>query len=71
MRALDFMTKMVLPPLKEHLRTGGETLRYDPLTNEFGVSSPDGFLVTYFKPDPAEHGLASNILYFIQECAKP
>ena len=38
--------------------------RYDPTTEEFGVKMADGTPRTYFKPDPAQHGYATNRDYF-------
>jgi len=39
-------------------------VRYDPATEEFGVKMADGTPRTYFKPDPAQHGYATNRDYF-------
>ncbi len=44
------------------------TCRYDPDTNEYGVLSADGRLLTYFKPKTAIHRLASNEYYFHHNC---
>lgn len=48
----------------------GDYIRYNDVTGEFGVLSARNVIRTYFIPDPADHGLASNLDYFRQECAK-
>jgi pyocin large subunit-like protein len=65
----------LLGPLDRHTtaecyRSGGAVLRYNAFTEEFGVVGPHGFVLTYFKPDPVVHGLASNYAYFLAECQK-
>jgi pyocin large subunit-like protein len=37
---------------------------YDPATNAFGVMDKCGTPRTYYKPDPAKHGHATNLDYF-------
>jgi hypothetical protein len=66
----EFLGSPLQPGVLEHKRSGGDTVRFNPATNEFGVMSLSGFIRTYFKPDPAEHGLASNKDYYIRECSK-
>jgi hypothetical protein len=39
-------------------------VRYDYADQSFGVLSADNYLLTYFKPDPAEHGRSTNRAYF-------
>jgi filamentous hemagglutinin len=70
LKALDFVTKAATKTMMECRRSLGDIIRYDTSTGEFGVYSNDGYLRSYFKPDPAKHGLASNLLYFQQECSK-
>ena len=45
-----------------------EIVRYDVTTTEFGVLTASGHIKTYFTPDPAEHGEATNLDYFNGEC---
>ncbi len=45
-------------------RTNGDIVRYNPLTNTFGVLAANGFPRTFFKPDPAVHGFPTNLDYF-------
>ena len=40
---------------------------YDPTTNTFGAYGPDGITRSYFKPNPAEHGLPSNWDYRVDQ----
>jgi hypothetical protein len=49
---------------------GGDVLRFDTVTEEFGILSARGTIRTYFRPDPMIHGLATNLAYFLQECAR-
>ncbi|HTC93412.1 MAG TPA: RHS repeat-associated core domain-containing protein [Terriglobales bacterium] len=44
--------------------SNGDIVRYNPATEEFGVARADGTIRTYFKPDPAVHGLPTNLDYF-------
>lgn len=71
LKALMFLTEVAKASTNDCTRTGGEAIRYDSVTQEFGVFSPDGFLVTYFKPDPAIHKRPTNLAYFQDECNQP
>jgi RHS repeat-associated protein len=46
------------------VRPNGDIVRYDPSSNIFGVMDSAGAPRTYFKPDPAQHGLPTNLDYF-------
>jgi hypothetical protein len=48
----------------QKVRPNGDIVRYDPATEAYGVVTPDGTIRTYFKPDPKEHGLRTNLDYF-------
>lgn len=39
----------------------GDVLLYNPSTNIFAVKTANGVPRTMFKPDPLEHGFATNI----------
>ena len=39
-------------------------VRYDYFSQAFGVLDADGHILTYYKPDPAEHGRSTNRVYF-------
>ncbi len=47
--------------------SNGDVLRYSEGTEEFGVLR-GGYIVTYFTPDPSEHGMPSNLEYFRNAC---
>lgn len=47
-KAQDLMSGR--PGVKTYAKSNGDTLYYDPATNEFGVKSSDGVIRTYFKP---------------------
>jgi len=48
----------------ESIRGNGDRVRYDPATEEFGVLAKNGRIKSYFRPDPAVHGLKTNLHYF-------
>jgi pyocin large subunit-like protein len=48
----------------EGRRKNGDVVRFDQVTNEFGILSSDRHIVSYFKPDLRTHGKASNLEYF-------
>lgn len=68
--ALDYVLKahefLHRPPrgTLTRVRQNGDIVRYDPNTNTIGVMTKEGAPRTFFKPDPAKHGLASNLDYF-------
>lgn len=75
----NFMTRPIIPPMREHLRANGMRVRYDPSTDEFGVLYTWGYVATYFKPIPAPnipvnqrtremHGYRTNMQYFTAQC---
>ena len=43
----------------------GRTVRFDPATDEFAVLSPDGWIMTYFKP---KSNAVSALSYFKRQC---
>lgn len=56
------------PSTLECTRAGGDTVRFDCKTDEYGVRDAQGFIRTYFRPDPSRHGLSSNFHYLCREC---
>ncbi len=48
-------------------RANGDVVRFDPATDYFGVMTQNGTPRTFFKPDPAQHGYASNLDYFLAQ----
>ena len=48
----------------ERVRPNGDVVRFDPSTDAFGVVSQDGTIRTFYRPDPAVHGRATNLEYF-------
>ncbi len=51
-------------------RGNGDLLRYNDRTEEFSNMSREGYIVTYFRPDPDVHGQPSNLAYFYAECGR-
>jgi filamentous hemagglutinin family protein len=46
------------------VRSNGDTVLFDPLTDTFAIKSVSGGPRTMFKPDPANHGYPTNLDYF-------
>ena len=42
----------------------GDVVRFNKVTDAYGVKAEDGRIKTFFKPDPAEHGYPTNLDYF-------
>jgi len=67
----DFMGRLICP--KSAPKTcscvrlkDGDTLRFDISTMEYAVLSFDGYIRTYFIPDPSIHGSSTNYTYFFE-----
>ena len=72
--------------VRECVRQNGARLRYDPMTEAFGILDADGVCRTYYKPVPCSslrgsirasmkqsgrcHPHANNLVYFKAECKK-
>ena len=68
--------------IQDCTRKYGDLVRYDPITDEFGVLSSAGIIRTYFKAVPCHalllpapmldchKGGLSNLDYFLSECGK-
>lgn len=41
-----------------------DLIRYNSMTNEFGIMDKDGYIRTYFKPSTSEHWLPRNLDYY-------
>jgi filamentous hemagglutinin len=63
-QADHFLTGPLTPGVLEKTRANGDIVRFNPVTDEFGVVSAKGPIRTYYKPDPSVHGKASNLDYF-------
>ena len=60
-----FLSSPLAPPVLECIRPRDRNVvRYNTVTGEFGIISNDGYIRTYYIPDPAEHGLPTNLDYF-------
>src|SRR5262249_24311538 len=55
-------------PLGAHtlhaVRVNGDIVRYNTQTQEYAALAGDGFIKTYMIPNPAIHGLPTNLDYF-------
>ncbi len=66
-QAASFLTDQNNPDILEFTRTRGDVVRFNPLTDEFGVFSSDGRIRTYYRPDPTDHGFPTNLDYFYSQ----
>jgi len=48
----------------ERTRSNQDVVRYNTITEQFGVISGSGTIRTYFRPDPRTHGYRDNLEYF-------
>ena len=64
----QFMGGPKRPSVLECKRGGGDTIRFDCKSDEYGIVDSNGMIRTYFKPDPARHGKGSNLNYLCLEC---
>ena len=62
--ANDFLNDPRPTGVLDKTRANGDTVRFNPATQEFGIVKADGTLRTYYKPDPLIHGFPSNMDYF-------
>jgi RHS repeat-associated protein len=62
--AQDFIETKGNEGVLSNVRTNGDTIIYNPNTNEFAVVSKDGTISTYFRPDPTIHGYDTNLDYY-------
>ena len=46
----------------------GNILRYNTSTDEFGVRTPDNYIITYFKVTRRMHRFKTNMEYIINQC---
>jgi filamentous hemagglutinin len=63
-----FLNCPLPPDCEERVRPrDGATIRFNRITEEFGILSADGYLRTYYIPDPAIHGEATNYDYYLNQ----
>jgi pyocin large subunit-like protein len=55
---------------RECYRQNGDRLRYNEFTEEFAVMDANGYIETYYIPEPEEHEQPNNLEYFFKECQK-
>lgn len=49
-------------------RSDGAIIRWDPVTDEYGILTADGFIKSYFVQDRTWHPAVSNRAYFEHDC---
>jgi filamentous hemagglutinin len=67
--AIAFLTGPLAGSM-ECVRRNGDTIRFDPATDEFAICDRDGVLKTYYKPSPSIHKQKDNTTYFRGQCKK-
>jgi len=50
--------------------SNGDIVRYNYISQEFGVLSQHRIIRTYFKPSPRKHKFRTNLAYYQAECRK-
>jgi pyocin large subunit-like protein len=59
------------PGIAEGQRRGnGDIIRFDPVTEHFGVVDNHGFIKTFYPAETSEHDEATNAEYFMAEITK-
>lgn len=58
------------PSTLECRRAGGDLLRFDCKTDEFGLLDAAGVIRSYFRPERSRHKLPSNLHYMCIECRR-
>jgi filamentous hemagglutinin len=64
--AVAFASKPLTARILELARASGNghVVRFDQDTDEFAVVDRNGYVLTYYNPNPAIHGKATNLDYF-------
>lgn len=63
-QASEFLQRSQAESLPTKIDANGVIRTYDPATNTFGAYNADGTTRTFFSPDPAVHGLPTNLQYW-------
>lgn len=50
--------------------TIGDRIRYNKVTQEYGILGNDNRIRSYYKPNPARHGKGTNYKYWQASCAE-
>jgi hypothetical protein len=68
--AVRFMWGECTENMRQCRNSRGDVVRFDTITEEFGIRSSDGYVRTYYIPNPLEHQRTSNASYFVSNCVK-
>ena len=67
--AVEFLNRGPVGGIMERARIrDGWRIRFDPISDEFAICDTYGFVMTYYKPNPFEHGKGDNTKYFLKRC---
>ena len=64
--AVDFMQGLMGPNIYQGVRSNGDIIRFNEVTNEFGIARSDGVIRTYYISDPARNFM-SNWEYVLRQ----
>ena len=66
-----FLNRPVGGTLLSKIRSNGDVVRFDTVTEHFGVKAPDGRIRTFYKPErgvgPDQHSYPTNLDYFLAQ----
>lgn len=65
--AKKFLNRPAGGTLLTKVRPNGEMVRFDTITEYFGVKTSGGRIKTFYKPDPTIHGYRTNLDYFLAQ----
>jgi pyocin large subunit-like protein len=66
--AVAFFNEPLVGTMMEGVRSDGWRIRFDSATDEFAICDSEGYVRTYYKPDPRKHKFRNNISYFRRRC---
>ena len=66
-QAASFLSDPDNADVLQFTRKGGDIVRFNPSTDEFGVLGSDGTIHTYYRPNPQIHGKPTNLDYFYSQ----
>ena len=67
----DLLAPVCPSGVREHRRPwNGDVVRYDEARDVLAIRDGGGYIKTCYRPDPAFHGKATNLDYYLDEEAK-
>ena len=67
----SFLGSSLAADVHECVRSNGQIVRYNPVTNEFGIITQNLTIITYYKPNPwIKAKYPTNMHYFREQCRR-